>query len=95
MSSSKRLAVLEALEDVGTMCKVRNLGGNPGANLNSISYRCHPILGAFVWELTKTNVNLPLGYLRGGYTPVRENVIIEEARHKPANHHDDKVDSDQ
>jgi len=28
-------------------------GGNPGANLKSISLRCHPILVAFVWELTK------------------------------------------
>ena len=28
-------------------------GGNPGANLRSISHRCHPILVAFVWELTK------------------------------------------
>jgi len=28
-------------------------GGNPGVNLKSISHRCHPILVAFVWELTK------------------------------------------
>ena len=28
-------------------------GGNPGANLKSISHRCHPILVAVVWELTK------------------------------------------
>ena len=28
-------------------------GGNPEANLKSISHRCHPILVAFVWELTK------------------------------------------
>ena len=28
-------------------------GGNPVANLKSISHRCHPILVAFVWELTK------------------------------------------
>jgi hypothetical protein len=27
-------------------------GGNPGVNLKSISLRCHPILVAFVWELT-------------------------------------------
>ena len=27
-------------------------GGNPGANLKSISHRCHPILVAFVWALT-------------------------------------------
>jgi len=28
-------------------------GGNPEANLDSISHRCHPILVACVWELTK------------------------------------------
>ena len=28
-------------------------GGNPEANFKSISHRCHPILVAFVWELTK------------------------------------------
>ena len=28
-------------------------GGNPGANLKSISHRCHTILVACVWELTK------------------------------------------
>jgi len=32
-------------------------GGNPGANLKSISHRCHPILVAFACELTKeTNI---------------------------------------
>ena len=36
-------------------------GGNPGANRKSISHRCHPILVAFVWELTKETINLPLG----------------------------------
>jgi len=36
-------------------------GGNPGANLMSISHRCHPILVAFVWELTKETIDLPLG----------------------------------
>ena len=33
-------------------------GGNPGANLESISYRCHPILVALVRELTE----LPPGW---------------------------------
>ena len=28
-------------------------GGNPGANLKPITHRCHPILVAFLWELTK------------------------------------------
>ena len=41
-------------------------GGNPGANLKSISHRCHPILVACVWELTKNTINLPLGCLQGG-----------------------------
>jgi len=41
-------------------------GGNPGANLKSISHRCHPILVAFVWELTKETIYLPLGCLQGG-----------------------------
>ena len=41
-------------------------GGNPGGNLNLISNRCHPILVAFVWELTKESINLSLGCLLGG-----------------------------
>ena len=36
------------------------------ANLKSFSHRCHPILVAFVWELTKETIHLPLGYLQGG-----------------------------
>ena len=38
---------------------------HPVANLKSISHRCHPILVAFVWELTKATINLPLGCLQG------------------------------
>jgi len=41
-------------------------GGNPGTNLSSISYRYHLILVAFVWELNKETINLPLGCLQGG-----------------------------
>ena len=41
-------------------------GGNPGANLKSIFPRYHPILVAFVRELTEETINLPLGCLRGG-----------------------------
>jgi len=41
-------------------------GGNPWANLKSISHRCHPILVAFVWELTKEAIHLPLGCLQAG-----------------------------
>jgi len=36
---------------------------HPGANLKSISHRCHPILVAFAWELTKETINLPLSCL--------------------------------
>jgi len=39
-------------------------GGNPGANHKSISHRCHPILVAFVWDLTKETIDLPLGCSR-------------------------------
>ena len=41
-------------------------GGNPGANIKSISHKCHPIMVAFVWELTKETIYLPLGCLQGG-----------------------------
>ena len=42
--------------------------GNPGENLKSFSHRCHPILVAFVWELTEETIDLPLGCLQGGQT---------------------------
>jgi len=41
-------------------------GDNPGANLKSTPHRCHLILVACVWELTKENIDLPLGCLQGG-----------------------------
>ena len=41
-------------------------GGNPVANLKSISHRCHPILVACVWELTEATIDLLLGCLQGG-----------------------------
>ena len=41
-------------------------GGNPGANLKSISHRCYLFEVAFVWELTKETIVLPLGCLQGG-----------------------------
>ena len=49
---------------------VRHPGGNPGTNLKSISHRCHPILVAFVWEVTKETIDLPLGCLQGGETRI-------------------------
>jgi len=36
------------------------------ANLMSISHRCHLFEVAFVWELTKETIHLPLGCLQGG-----------------------------
>ena len=45
---------------------VRHPGGNPEGDPKSISHRCHPILVAFVWELTKETIHLPLGCLQGG-----------------------------
>ena len=44
-------------------------GGNPEENLKPISHRCHPILVAFVWELSKETIHLPLGCLQGGRAP--------------------------
>ena len=40
--------------------------GNPGANLKSISHRCYLFEVAFVRELTKETIVLPLGCLQGG-----------------------------
>ena len=42
-------------------------GGNPGANLKSISHRCCLREVAFEWELTKETIDLPLSCLQGGY----------------------------
>ena len=41
-------------------------GGNPGANLKSISHRCYLREVAFEWKLTKETTYLPLGCLQGG-----------------------------
>ena len=47
-------------------------GGNTGANRKSIFHRCHPILVAIIWELTKETIDLPLGCLQGGGDLERE-----------------------
>ena len=39
------------------------------ANLKSISHRCHLFEVAFVWELTKETIHLPLGCIQGGCGP--------------------------
>ena len=44
------------------------------ANLKSISHRCHPILVAFVWELTKETIDCPLSCLQGGLRERRKKV---------------------
>ena len=45
-------------------------GGDPGANLKSISHRCYLWEVAFEWELTKETIYLPLGCLQGGSSPL-------------------------
>jgi len=40
-------------------------GGNPGANLMSISHTCYLREVAFEWELTKKNMHWPLNCLQG------------------------------
>ena len=52
-------------------------GGSPGANTKSISHRCHPMLVACVWELTKQAIDLPMRCLQGGVAPDGE---VEGAR---------------
>ena len=41
-------------------------GGNPGANLKSISHRCYLRRAEFESDLTKETIYLPLGYLQDG-----------------------------
>ena len=50
----------------------------PGVNLKSISHRCHPMLMAFVWELTNETIDLPLGCLQGGLPD--ENLLVAVLR---------------
>jgi len=42
------------------------LGGNPGANLKSISHGCYLREVAFEWELTDETIHLPLCRLQDG-----------------------------
>ena len=44
----------------------RDPGVELRANLESISHRCRLFEVAFVWELTKETIHLPLGCLQGG-----------------------------
>ena len=45
---------------------MNHLEGNPGENLESISYRCYLFEIALVWELTEETIVLHLGCLQGG-----------------------------
>jgi hypothetical protein len=58
-------------------------GGNLGANLKSITHRCHPILVAFVSELTPKTIHLPLGCLQGGYRSVN---MTQDTAHGAGHH---------
>ena len=41
-------------------------GGNPGANLESISHSCYLREVEFEWDLNKETIYFPLGFLQGG-----------------------------
>ena len=56
-ASSKVQAQLHLLLARSNKLDSLHPGGNPGANLNSISNRCHPILVACVRDLTKETIN--------------------------------------
>ena len=49
-----------------TLDKSLHPGGNPGANLGSISHRCHAILVSFIQELTHETIHLLMGCRKGG-----------------------------
>ena len=63
--------------------QVRHPGGNPGANLKSISHTCYLREVAFESYLTEIHICLPLGCLNGGdshhITPTNSQ-IPDEAR---------------
>ena len=48
-------------------------GGNPGANLKSISHGRYLCEVVFVWELTEETINFPLCCLQGGGQDAEEN----------------------
>ena len=50
------------------LCLTIHPGVELRANLKSISQRCHLFEVAFVWELTKETIHLPLGCLQGGWS---------------------------
>ena len=57
-------------------------GGNPGANRKSISHRCHPILVAFVWELTAETIDLPWVASRADQRKVTPHIAGRQVSHR-------------
>ena len=64
-------------------------GGNPEANLKSISHRCYLWEAAFEWELTKETICLLLGCLQGRVPGRGErgeySFLKSQFTHKPVN----------
>ena len=56
-----------ARSPASTLTALRQPGVELRANLKSISHRCQLFEVAFVWELTKETIHLPLGCLKGGF----------------------------
>ena len=48
-----------------------HLGGNPGADIKSISHICYLREVSYGYELTKSTIHLPLGCLQGGVLPLQ------------------------
>jgi len=69
------MAVAEVVDELVQLTnpglEVLHAGDNPGANLKSISHRCHLREVAVVWEFTKETIDLPLGCLQGGGEPIQ------------------------
>ena len=58
-------------------------GCNLGANLKPISHRCYLFEVAFVWELTRETIVLPLGCLQGG---LGKRLSLQGSRYKERTH---------
>jgi len=57
---------------------------NPGANLKSISHRCYLFVVAFVWELSKETIVLPMGCLQGGRHRCNIRAVLNEGQSQDA-----------
>ena len=57
--------------DPATKVHLCHPGGNPGANFESIFYRCYLREVASEWVMTKETIYLPLGFLPSGFASVR------------------------